>query len=77
MDTNHWAEGCGSCLFGLAFAPPIPATSMGLSTIRRGQALQGEIVFCECRAGQAYQRFLFGDGPVAIETPLPTMHLAA
>lgn len=75
MSTNHWAGGCENCSFGLAFAPPL-VISMDVPTARRNQALRGEIVFCECRAGQAYQRFLFGGAPATIEPPLPPVHLA-
>lgn len=52
-----WAYGCSECTYGLVLDAPIPRSSMSFYEIRRMQARDEIIVFCECRAGQAYKAF--------------------
>lgn len=71
-----WAYGCGECTFGLALDAPIPRSSMSFYEVRRMQAREEIIVFCECRAGQAYKAFTARqDAQIerpAIQPPRPT-----
>lgn len=53
-----WAKGCKDCTFGLALDAPIPRNGMMLVEVRRMQFREGIIAFCECEAGQAYERFV-------------------
>ena len=48
------ARGCGACAFGIALAPELTgATSFYLE--RLVQAVDGDITFCACQAGQHYR----------------------
>lgn len=50
-----WAQGCEFCTFGLIDPPPVRGP---LVIARRSQMLAGELQFCTCGAGQAYQACL-------------------
>src|SRR3990172_584166 len=75
-----WAYGCSECTFGLVLDAPIPHSSMSLYEIRRMQARDEIIAFCECRAGQAYKAFVNGKVGVVVDRldvqPLPARQSA-
>lgn len=49
-----WAHGCANCKRGIVTAPELTgACEMYLE--RLVQAVDGDIVFCECQAGQSYR----------------------
>lgn len=49
-----WAKGCESCDHGIVLAPEITG-AVEFYLERLVQAVDGDITFCECRAGQAYR----------------------
>ncbi len=51
---NGWAEGCRSCLYGIIAAPELTG-ACEFYLERLVQALNGDITFCECRAGRCYR----------------------
>lgn len=49
-----WAKGCTACTFGIVSAPELTqAAPIFLERII--QALDGDITFCTCQAGQSYR----------------------
>lgn len=61
IEDTSWAKGCSECEYGLVMSPPIPKNAISLAIARYAQAKQGDLVFCECRAGKAYRHHLLGD----------------
>ncbi len=53
-----WAEGCEHCKFGIQAAPPISGTDVPFFWQRAIAMRLGLVLFCECRAGQAQQKYL-------------------
>ncbi len=51
---NAWAKGCKQCTFGLVAAPELTG-ACEFYLERLVQALNGDITFCECRAGRCYR----------------------
>jgi hypothetical protein len=49
-----WAKGCGRCRFGILSAPDITGVAP-MHLERLVQAIDKEIVFCECEAGKMYR----------------------
>ena len=49
-----WAKGCTSCQFGIVAAPDLTHAA-SLYMERLVQAIDGDIVFCTCQAGQRYR----------------------
>lgn len=54
MEDNSWAEGCGSCNYGILSAPALTG-AIEFYLERIAQWREGEIEFCTCRAGQCYE----------------------
>jgi hypothetical protein len=49
-----WAKGCTSCQFGIVAAPDLTHAAP-LYMERLVQAIDGDITFCACQAGQRYR----------------------
>jgi hypothetical protein len=49
---NEWARGCPQCKYGIVSAPERTG-ACELHLERLVQAIDGDITFCECRAGKA------------------------
>lgn len=51
---DHWGYGCDKCRYGYVYAPdPRTSASLPLYLQRAVQAANGDIEFCDCRAGIA------------------------
>lgn len=53
----EWATGCYQCSYGLLEAPSLERSSPAYH-MRLGQFQRGELKFCTCRAGLAYEKYL-------------------
>lgn len=51
---NAWARGCSKCKYGIASSPELTGTCE-LYLERLVQAMNGDITFCDCKAGVAYR----------------------
>ncbi len=51
---NSWAKGCKSCTYGIVAAPEITG-ACEFYLERLAQAINGDITFCDCRAGTSYR----------------------
>jgi len=54
---QHWALGCQQCKFGIVMAPELTG-ACSLHLERLVQAINQQIIFCECQAGRCYRVFL-------------------
>lgn len=54
---NSWANGCSKCAYGIVEAPELTG-ACELYLERLAQAINGDIIFCECVAGKNYRAFL-------------------
>lgn len=63
---NNWSRGCPRCTYGIANAPPL-TRACELYLERLVQALNGDIVFCDCRAGTCYRFYLRNRNQILIE----------
>lgn len=54
---KHWGRGCDQCKCGVLSAPDIVA-ALPFYESRAGQAAEGMITFCNCRAGHMYRQHL-------------------
>lgn len=54
---NHWASGCEHCHYGYVSAPELTG-ACSLHLERLVQAINKQLTFCECRAGQYGRKFL-------------------
>ncbi len=71
----EWAQGCPDCSYGLVWVGeplPIPKDALSVYGARRVQAANGELTFCECKAGVAMRRHLLGQAQQAER--MPTVH---
>lgn len=50
---NAWARGCSKCKYGIVSAPELTG-SCELYLERLVQAMNGDITFCTCKAGDCY-----------------------
>jgi hypothetical protein len=57
IPTDFWAHGCPNCKHGIVSAPELTGAGE-LYLERMVQAIDGDIEFCKCRAGQAYRSSL-------------------
>lgn len=55
--TQHWANGCEKCNRGIVSAPELTGACETYLE-RLVQAVDGDITFCECKAGIRYRVFL-------------------
>lgn len=53
-ESPRYAEGCGSCSFGILSAPELSG-AVEFYLERLAQMLDGEIEFCDCQAGAHYR----------------------
>lgn len=51
---NEWAAGCPQCSYGLV-SPPERSGACELYLERLVQAIDGDLHFCDCRAGTRYR----------------------
>lgn len=56
-EANAWALGCDHCTFGVIDPPP-PKLCVPLYILRAFHLQFGLLAVCDCRAGQAYERYL-------------------
>jgi hypothetical protein len=63
---NDWARGCPKCKGGIASAPEL-TRACELYMERLVQALDKQIIFCECKAGTRYRAYLLNRRAIAIE----------
>lgn len=54
VEGPKWADGCDNCKFGIEAAPEL-TRAVELYLERMVQAINGDIVFCSCQAGQQYR----------------------
>lgn len=54
---QDWARGCDKCKFGIASAPELTG-ACELYLERLVQAIDGDITFCDCKAGVRFRVFL-------------------
>lgn len=52
-----WASGCSECNYGIRLAPDLTGV-VSLHLERLVQAVDGDITFCDCQAGQSYRKAL-------------------
>ena len=53
-----WAHGCEKCKFGLINPPPVHGVYIGMYVVRAIQMDKGFLVFCDCKAGETYEKYL-------------------
>lgn len=63
---NHWARGCPKCANGIVSAPPL-TRACELYLERLVQAIDKQLVFCDCQAGTRYRAFLRNRSQILIE----------
>lgn len=54
---NMWARGCPQCKYGILSAPELTGAG-SLYLERLVQAIDGDLQFCTCRAGERYKNAL-------------------
>lgn len=62
----EWAAGCDRCTFGVASAPPLTGAASILLE-RLVQAIDKQLVFCDCTAGERYRANLLNHRQKLIE----------
>lgn len=73
---NNWAMGCPKCRYGIAAAPELTG-SCELYLERLVQAMNGDITFCECKAGIRYRSGLLNRRQVLLEEAKRDPRMAA
>lgn len=63
---NDWARGCDKCKFGIVSAPELTGAA-SLYLERMVQAIDGDLHFCDCRAGTRYRASLLNRRQMLIE----------
>lgn len=61
-----WAKGCPKCKFGIVTAPALTRAA-DLHLERLVQAIDGDITFCDCTAGQRYRVYLLNRYRILVE----------
>lgn len=61
-----WAHGCSKCKCGIVAAPPL-TNAVATYLERLVQHIDGQITYCECRAGTRYRAFLLNRRQMLIE----------
>lgn len=76
---NDWARGCAKCKHGIVSAPEL-TRACELYMERLIQALDKQIIFCECDAGTRYRAYLLNRRQVLLEearrSPFMQQHAA-
>lgn len=71
-----WARGCESCTNGIALAPELTG-AVALYLERLVQAIDGDITFCTCQAGQRYRVSLLNRRQEIIEQARQDLKITA
>jgi hypothetical protein len=66
IESNPWAAGCPQCTYGIVSAPEL-TRACELYLERLVQAIDGDITFCTCQAGQVYRVYLLNRRQALIE----------